>query len=83
MDGHKRRLLPVLGALALGVSILLGVAAGPAAGAHTLVVSQKRIDGFAQDGRFIAWSAGVAMHGFPCGRDRPPAVVARLLGRKA
>jgi hypothetical protein len=40
VDGHKRRLPAVLGALA--VSILLGVAAGPAAGAHTLVVSQTR-----------------------------------------
>jgi hypothetical protein len=70
MDGHKRRLPAVrsaLALLALAASILLVAAARPAYGAHTLVVSQTRIDGFAQDGRFIAWSAGTVHH-FPCGR---------------
>jgi hypothetical protein len=65
VNGHKRRLSAVLVAFVLAVSVLV-VAAGPAVGAHTLAVSQARIDGFAQDGRFIAWTAG-AQHGFPCG----------------
>ena len=67
MHGHKRRLLAVLGALALAVSILLVVAAGPAAGAQTIAVSQTRINGFAQDRRFIAWTPNVTRTRFPCG----------------
>lgn len=70
MEGHNFRLPALLGAIALvalAASISLVAAAGPAYGAHTLAVSQTRIDGFAQDGRFIAWSAGT-MNGFPCGR---------------
>jgi hypothetical protein len=66
VDGHKRRLLAVLGALALAVSILL-VAAGSAASAQTLAVSHTRINGFAQDGRFIAWTPNVTRTRFPCG----------------
>ena len=47
-------------------AVVLMATAGQARGAHTLVVSQTRINGFAQDGKFIAWTAG-AHHGFPCG----------------
>jgi hypothetical protein len=55
------------GFLALATAALM-VAAPSARGGQTLVTVSKRITSFAQDGSFLAWTAGPTTFGFPCGR---------------
>jgi hypothetical protein len=51
------------------VTAALVLAASPSAqGAQTLVTLSNRITSFAQDGAFLAWTAGPKKFGFTCGR---------------